>query len=499
MDKKAKTSGTRVKSPVRGRTLKSPPQTRRTAPPQRENPPKTKRSADESKVKKPSPRSAKSPTCQRPNGPVPHKNREARSPTRKREAGAHQTKRDCRTANAGTTPGARSPPAAKAERAGVKGQTAAVEKILLSVLDDLKIRKPAISESTNKVNDVVDGIIKHLKSHKSECFSQIEKLPTGSYYENVKISEPDEFDVMLTVPVQRVEIEQFDTTGAFYRVAFKRNPQRNPLQRFVLSGGTISASGMLNEFRSQVKQATETMPGVQLERKKRGSPAVTLAVNENRRVISVDIVLGLKVHMQSWPSCTKDGFNIDSWLGTKVKRDFKIAPFYLVPKYIGKGSDEKDGICAKDAWRISFSHVEKGILKNHGSAKTCCESGGLQCCRKQCLKLLKHLLQKLKEAHPKELSKFFSYQAKTTLLHACVKRPKDSDWEKGNLSTCFDLLLQDFIQYLDLGKLPHFFIPTYNLLDSGCDLKSMQSLIQYIRYEQNNMFPIFCERKSNRC
>lgn len=49
----------------------------------------------------------------------------------------------------------------------------------------------------------------------------------------------------------------------------------------------------------------------------------------------------------SWPAMTKDGFNIVDWLGTKVKKDFKLKPFYLVPKYVGKGWDEKEGVHAR--------------------------------------------------------------------------------------------------------------------------------------------------------
>ncbi|XP_033875156.2 cyclic GMP-AMP synthase [Acipenser ruthenus] len=378
-------------------------------------------------------------------------------------------------------------PSGSVKKGGVRCKkiSSSGNKVLLGVLESLKIRKQARSEATDKVNDVVDCILKHVKTS-SKYFQDIAKLPTGSYYENVKISEPDEFDIMLTVPVHRVQLEQFDSNGAFYSVSFKRNP-KTPLVDFVLKDGTLSAHNMLVEFRKHVIEATTLMKDVQVERKKKGCPAVTLQVKE----ISVDIVLGLEVHSMSWPAMTKDGFNIVDWLGTKVKKDFKLKPFYLVPKYVGKGWDEKEGVHARDAWRISFSHIEKGILKNHGFAKTCCESGGSKCCRKQCLKLLKHLLNELKQKHPKELSKFFSYQAKTVLLHGCVKRPNDSQWELANLDDCFQQLLDDFIRHLETGSLPHFFVPTYNLLESCSDSKKQEFLIDCINSERNNMFPIF--------
>ncbi|KAI1894773.1 hypothetical protein AGOR_G00119190 [Albula goreensis] len=369
---------------------------------------------------------------------------------------------------------------------------ASANKVLLSTLAKLRIKTAARTEAASVINEIVDTVVKHMKQ-KSEYFRDVKTVSTGSYYENVKISDPDEFDVMLALPVDRVELHKFDSDGAFYSVALKRTPRDNPLRCFLNEDNTIAASRMLSEFRDHVKQAVDAFPGVKVERKKKGCPAVTLLIKQHDRQIGLDVVLSLEVH-SSWPEFTHDGFGIESWLGTKVKKDFKLKPFYLVPKFSGKGSEERDGVYAKDVWRISFSHVEKAILKNHGQAKTCCETEGNKCCRKPCLKLMKYLLQQLKQKHQNELSKFFSYLCKTTLLHACATRMHDSDWEMANLSHCFQQLLQDFEGYLRQGHLPNFFIPSHNLLSSGHDKKSCQFLANCIEYQRNNGFPIFEER-----
>ncbi|KAG7463046.1 hypothetical protein MATL_G00191190 [Megalops atlanticus] len=389
--------------------------------------------------------------------------------------------------------GAESPVEKRTEKSPSKSDCvgAPVDKVLQSTLDNLKIKKIEQSNSASIINDVVRKIIKHMRQ--TDPFRDVEELRTGSYYENVKISEPDEFDVMLAVPVDRAEIQNFDEDGAFYTVALKRGACKNALHDFLQPDGTISADKMLTEFRRKVKQAVRSFSEVVVERKKKGCPAVTLQIKSDGLEIGLDVVLSLKVHT-SWPQFTRDGFKIDAWLGTKVKREFKFLPFYLVPKYEGKGNEEREGICAKDAWRISFSHIEKGILKNHGQSKTCCESHGTQCCRKPCLKLLKHLLHLLKQKHPKELSKFCSYLAKTTLLHACSSRVRDSDWELARLSDCFQQLLEDFVGHLRSGELYNFFIPTQNLLGFNCDKKSRDFLAGRIEDEWNNGFPIFRDR-----
>ncbi|MFT7819132.1 cyclic GMP-AMP synthase-like [Arapaima gigas] len=357
-------------------------------------------------------------------------------------------------------------------------------KVLPSTLEKLKIKKASRSESTSIVNKVVADIKKFMKEN-SKHFKETETLRTGSAYENVKISKPDEFDVMFTIPMKRVRVEQFGNTGAFCSV----HPERTD-HPFV-KDGTLLADDMLRDFREQVKLAVKDMQNVSVERKKKGCPAVTLGIKADTGFpISLDIVLGLEVH-SSWPTFTEGGFKIEKWLGTKVKKEFKFKPFYLVPKYKGKGNEEKEGIRKKDVWCISFSHVEKGILKNHGQAKTCCEKSGVQCCRKACLKLLKHLLHVLKEKYPEELSGFSSYMAKTALLHACSTRVEDSNWANSNLSSCFQMLLDDFEKHLRSGSLPNFFIPSDNLLGCGHSQKSRELLADLIEKERNNGFPIF--------
>lgn len=112
--------------------------------------------------------------------------------------------------------------------------------------------------------------------------------------------------------------------------------------------------------------------------------------------------------------------------------------------------------------------------------------------RKVCLKLLKYLLQQLKNNDSKstKMSSFCSYHAKTTLLHACASRGTDSEWAYSQLANCFQQLLEDFVKHLRNHQLPNFFIPSHNLLNhvstSNCDF-----LAKEIELQLNNNFPIF--------
>ncbi|CAK6446835.1 unnamed protein product [Pipistrellus nathusii] len=357
-----------------------------------------------------------------------------------------------------------------------------------AVVKKLKLRRTEISEAAMVVNQLEDHLLRGLKSGQSE-FKDVEVLHTGSYYEQVKVSAPNEFDIMFKLDVPRIQLEEYCDSGAHYFVKFKRNPKGNPLNQF-LEGEILSASKMLSKFRELIKKEIKNMEGMDIivEKKKKGCPAVTLLIKTPKE-ISVDIILALKVQ-SSWPHSTQEGMPIENWLGGKVKKSLKLQPFYLVPKPAKEGN-----VFQEETWRLSFSHIEKAILKNHGDSKKCCESKGVKCCRKRCLQLMKYLLEKLKEKFEdrKELGEFCSYHVKTAFFHVCAQNPHDIQW-RDNLEICFDRCLEYFLQCLKTQCLKNFFIPVVNLFSQDkINSISKEFLLKEIEYERNNGFPIFGE------
>ncbi|XP_070232292.1 cyclic GMP-AMP synthase isoform X1 [Bos mutus] len=358
-----------------------------------------------------------------------------------------------------------------------------------AVLEKLKLSRQEISVAAEVVNRLGDHLLRRLNSRESE-FKGVDLLRTGSYYERVKISAPNEFDLMFTLEVPRIQLEEYCNSSAHYFVKFKRNPKGSPLDQF-LEGGILSASKMLFKFRKIIKEEIKHIEDtdVIMERKKRGSPAVTLLIRKPRE-ISVDIILALE-SKSSWPASTQKGLPISNWLGTKVKDNLKRQPFYLVPKHAKEGS-----LFQEETWRLSFSHIEKAILTNHGQTKTCCETEGVKCCRKECLKLMKYLLEQLKKKFGKQrgLDKFCSYHVKTAFLHVCTQNPHDSQWLYKDLELCFDNCVTYFLQCLKTEHLEHYFIPDVNLFSRDeIGKPSKEFLSKQIEYEQNNGFPVFDE------
>ncbi|XP_042543041.1 cyclic GMP-AMP synthase [Dipodomys spectabilis] len=357
------------------------------------------------------------------------------------------------------------------------------------VLDRLKLNRQQISAAAVVVNKVVDRLLRRLQDRESE-FKGVTLLRTGSYYERVKISSPNEFDVMFKLEVPRIQLEEYPNSGAHYFVKFKRNPKGNPLSQF-LEGEILSASKMLMKFRKIIKEEIKNMKdqNVSMEKKKPGSPAVTLLI-EIPEKISVDVILALEAKT-SWPANTKEGLLIHNWLGKKVRNDLRRQPFYLVPKH----AKERHGFQG-ETWRISFSHIEKDILNNHGKSKTCCETDGVKCCRKKCLKLMKYLLEQLKKKFEdrKELNKFCSYHVKTAFFHLCSRYHLDSQWDPKDLKLCFDNCVTFLLECLRTEKLVHYFIPVVNLFSQDkIDNVSRAFLLEQIEYERNNGFPVFGE------
>ncbi|NWS95593.1 CGAS synthase, partial [Mionectes macconnelli] len=337
------------------------------------------------------------------------------------------------------------------------------------------------------VNMVVRHLVQAIRS-RDGAFSSIKQHSAGSYYERVKISQPNEFDIMLVIPVERLQLDESDDTGAYYYLTFKRTPKEKYLLKFLDEDEKLSAFKMLQALREIIKQEVKNFKNVEVTvtRKKAGSPAITLQIKNPPSDISVDIILTLEVQ-QSWPPSTQDGLNIKQWLGTKVRREFKLRPLYLVAK-----QNKREKVLRGNTWRLSFSHIEKDMMTNHGQSKTCCESDGSKCCRKGCLKLLKYLLEQLKIKYPKELEKFCSYHVKTAFFHSCVMWPHDTDWIIEDLDHCFQKYLGYFMECLQKSQLPHFFVPQYNLLSLE-DKASNHFLSRQISHQLNNRFPIFQE------
>ncbi|XP_045913723.1 cyclic GMP-AMP synthase [Micropterus dolomieu] len=336
---------------------------------------------------------------------------------------------------------------------------------------DLKIRQTDRRWAAEVVNDFRENLLKFLRSCDQPFFQTADFVTSGSYFEKVKINAADEFDMMLKLQApSRLNMMELDG-GLFYRLDFTR-PTRSPIQAFFLENKrTLSSSKILSEMHRLVRkflkhyQVPDESYRWEVNRKRPNSPAVTLSLFPTEKngdeLISVDVVPALEVHpSQGWPLALRNGPDVDNWLGKKARQEIKSLPCFFVPKRL-KGRNLSED--AKESWRISFSHIEKKIITSHGNKKTCCESNATKCCRKQCLMLLKSVIEGLKQRFPKELDNLCSYHGKTAFLHTLSIRFSDSMWARQQLPACFLHLLGALEDHTRSGELPHFFVPNCNL------------------------------------
>ncbi|XP_003226105.2 cyclic GMP-AMP synthase [Anolis carolinensis] len=256
---------------------------------------------------------------------------------------------------------------------------AAASPALRPVLERLRLGREARSEAADQVNQLRDRLVRAVK--KVPGFKTVEVFGAGSYYEGAKICSPNEFDIMLKIPEVRLELESCEvvsSSGAFHYVKLKRDPANKELKEFCEDNERLSSSRMLLGLRNIIMDEVKKMAdmNVSVEKKRPGSPAVTILIGSPPSVISVDIILALEFHHPKWCSSTENGLGIEEWMGTKVKKSLRSEPLYLVTKNV------KDGKCfIENTWRLSFSNIEKMLLQNHGQTKTCCEIKGEKCCR----------------------------------------------------------------------------------------------------------------------
>ncbi|XP_040908537.1 cyclic GMP-AMP synthase [Toxotes jaculatrix] len=364
---------------------------------------------------------------------------------------------------------------------------------------DLKIRQADRCWAAEVVKDFRENLLKFLRSSSDQPFFQsADFLNTGSYFEKVKIHSPDEFDMMLKLKApSRFNMKQLDD-GLFYQIELNR-PTRSPIQAFLLENEhTLSSSKVLSEMHRLVRKFLKTYKGNdeqcrwEMNRKRLNSPAVTLSLcrTENSdELISVDVVPALEVHpSQGWPLAVRNGPDVDNWLGKKVRQEIKQLPCFFVPKRLkGRNLSEE----AKESWRISFSLIEKKIITCHGNTKTCCESNATKCCRKQCLMLLKSLIEGLKQRFPKELNDLCSYHGKTVFLHTLSIRFNDSMWACQQLPACFLHLLGALQDHAQRGSLPHFFVPKCNLFSPAIfPRKALAFLVSALEEQKREGLPL---------
>ncbi|XP_075764792.1 cyclic GMP-AMP synthase-like isoform X2 [Pelodiscus sinensis] len=265
--------------------------------------------------------------------------------------------------------------------------------------------------------DLLHAFIRQFFSYLNECperpyFRDMRELRLGSSHEFGKLLHPNEFDVLLSLPitdyVHYAEVEGYN--GLFYTLTLPRKSRSFPAAFLMEDGQTVSPERIMAEFQEHVDQF--------------------------------------------------------------------IKVFY------------------SEIWKISFSHVEKEILKSHTRTQSCRKYHATKCCRPECLQMLERLLGALKTEHPSELAPLRSYHAETSFFHTLMEWKQDADGKPPRVAPCFERVLANFIQQVATAQLPHFFIPKCNLFGTKFFPPSnLKFLLARLREKQKKKQPTTVSRK----
>ncbi|XP_050307921.1 cyclic GMP-AMP synthase-like receptor [Anthonomus grandis grandis] len=272
----------------------------------------------------------------------------------------------------------------------------------------------------------------------------------GSFYHNLKIQNPDEFDIdfLLALPkcseckilnCKCVEVEPGHVAG-FLKFSLKRRFSPKFYEKFCLKG-KVQSNLVFNWIKSLVCKAlyrfkTEkhrigtndfwaVTPTTEISLYTECQPAVKICIKKGQKIIYADLAAAFRLDEHYWPGKSKSnsGFRSNP---TNVKQ-FSIVPF-----------------CPKGCngyWRPSFQAQEKLIISG-----------------KQTLKPALRLVKIMKSNLNHSVS---SYVLKTLIL----QEADTFDWKNVCISDAFMFLLKKYVQCLKQGRVEYYWHKDVNLLD----------------------------------
>ncbi|XP_059488571.1 cyclic GMP-AMP synthase-like receptor isoform X2 [Neocloeon triangulifer] len=330
------------------------------------------------------------------------------------------------------------------ENLRISGYSGNVVQVLERVLRKLRLEEDEIKRTNQFIDQLVKrDLVNGLKAE-SKLFAMIYKEIqwTGSFYEGLKISKPDEFDLNIVFKfpfdekklklVARNDQPGFVTVKGYGQAleSIKADPKWQPPVYTELARWTDPSGNLLQDKVRQWMEGITTKfvnnynvgkpINEQLHLKKSG-PAMTLEIGG----LSIDVVpvFGF-ITPPPHPIRTPKPLN-RSW--------------FIVPKPL------KNEQSISDAWRVSFYQFEKDIIRDYGRIKPA-------------IKLIKKLRDE------QNWQSLYSYAIKNAALW--MKESGELS-ENDNTDLAFIKLLRGIQKYLQDGFLPFYWEKRGNMLRMG--------------------------------
>ena len=337
-------------------------------------------------------------------------------------------------------------------------------------------------------------------------------IPSGSFYEDLKVEGPDEFDFMVCLE----ELSQPDVCvtkdiplrpvpdPGYVHVQVDNEVCRRRWQRegYINKRGNLKPSVLLKRFQNLIEEAVNKR-----ERGSRDKIAEHVVVELRKIPVTIKLTwngtkypnyeicidLTLCIKMSGWPAASDIRKRVKrGHPGYEVFRKAMREGYHLVASTIGESGKPRP------CWRLSFSVAEGTVLKN------ICGDPNLM--HKVVIKVLKVLRKK----HENDLClferdtdpdvflfrqsyrvtwAFHSYVLKTMFLHEWTEFPEDSYWTKNQLRKRIEGILQRIRTSVIGRDIRSFWVPEYKLFnfrarnatDTGHCVEKLSDLLEKVK------------------
>ncbi|XP_063421770.1 uncharacterized protein LOC134706607 isoform X2 [Mytilus trossulus] len=292
-------------------------------------------------------------------------------------------------------------------KVSVERDTRPVSTKTKRIVDKLKkensLTKSETSVAVTETKKLVDTFFEHLRVLSPTLKWQ--RFNSGSYYDKTKNDQADEFDIMIYPDNIQVEVNFDSQISGFYKVKFESPRVEENLKNQVETNGYIHP-GKFKEYVfglfDQVFQSTEHHMFRRVTKKERSdnsSPAYTIFYNGiPGKPIDIDLVPCFRIN--TWP-CIARKIN-PNWIHPKLGNivNDAIKCYDVVTKTCPDEVEEGHLL-----WRLSFSYTEKKLVNSANSVDKFST-------KKTVFRLIKSLIQELKDNNPAIMKKFCSYHIK---------------------------------------------------------------------------------------
>ncbi|CAC5406814.1 MB21D1 [Mytilus coruscus] len=274
------------------------------------------------------------------------------------------------------------------------------------IVDKLKkensLTKSETSVAVTETKKLVDTFFEQLRELSPTLKWQ--RFNSGSYYDKTKNDQADEFDIMIYPDKIQVEVNFDSPIMGFYKVKFE-SPRVEENFRNLETNGYIHP-GKFKEYVfglfDKVFQSTDHHIFRRVTKKERSdnsSPAYTIIYNGiPGNPIDIDLVPCFRIN--TWPCIAR---KIDpTWIHSKLVNvvNDAIKCYDVVSKTCPDDVEDRDLL-----WRLSFSYTEKKLVNSANSVDKFST-------KKTVFRLIKSLIQELKDNNPEIMKKFCSYHIK---------------------------------------------------------------------------------------